>query len=324
MIIINYSYGGIGNQMYQYALQLALEEKYPEQEIKADFTSYYLIKDFSYGFGLRRFFDIHIEEASTTELNNIYYGIVNKPYFSRFPQRVRMSLLDNADRNSKLCFWKAKLKENVISEKVFSAYNGNVFDLDKNHDWYFNGIWQNIQYFEWISEKVKKAFALKPQLSDEDKRRLEEIRESQSVCIHVRRGNFLTHPNVNICDMNYYRKAINLMRKCKEGNLHFFVFSDDIEYCKKYFKDLEKVTFISHPADRCDIDMYLMGQCSNAIIPNSTFAFWAIYLGDNGKKKIICPRYSVREKDIWHEFSVPNTWLKIDNLGLIGVENADN
>lgn len=321
MIVINYSYGGIGNQMYQYALQLALGEKYPEQEIKADFTTYYLIKDFSYGFGLGRFFGIHVEEASLRELSKIYYGIVSRPYFAKFPQRIRMSLLDNADRNAKICFWKRKLKENLITEKVFSAYNGNIFNLDINHDWYFDGIWQNMQYFDWISEKVKKAFKISPRLNDEDKKILEEIRTSQSVCIHVRRGNFLTHPNVNICDMNYYKKAISVMRRCKECDLHFFVFSDDIAYCKKQFIDLEKVTFVSHPVDRCDIDMYLMSECLNAIIPNSTFAFWAVYLGDNGEKSIICPKYIVRESDIWHEFSVPSTWIKIDNLQFMGEGN---
>lgn len=121
-------------------------------------------------------------------------------------------------------------------------------------------------------------------LSEENKRYLNLITHTQSISIHVRRGDYLTPPYdkiySGICTHDYYIKAINIVKK-KIKDPVFFVFSDDIEWVKKNLH-LENANYIDcNSGIYSPIDMYLMTFAKANIIANSTFSYWGAYLNTN-------------------------------------------
>lgn len=104
---------------------------------------------------------------------------------------------------------------------------------------------------------------------------------TDSVAVHVRRGDYLRFPSVyNILGMDYYNKAIRMV-----GSKNIFVCSDDMAWCKDNFKG---VTFVEGLSDW--EELYLMSLCDNNIIANSSFSWWGAYLNQHDKKKIIAPK----------------------------------
>lgn len=99
------------------------------------------------------------------------------------------------------------------------------------------------------------------------------------VGIHVRRGDYLQlsdyHPPL---DINYYRKAIFNMQN---ESTKFVVVSDDIEWCKTNLVPLAPNNQWLFPNFNKYNDFYCLTLCSKIIIANSTFSWWAAYLGKN-------------------------------------------
>jgi len=169
---------------------------------------------------------------------------------------------------------------------------------------YLQGFFQSKKFFENCEDEVKQVFNL-PDLGDEFK---------DYCSIHVRRGDYVTHakdfPPVTFL---YIQTAINEMKKL--GFKKFLVFSDDLKWCKRMLNGL---TFSEgrNPFE----DMTAMANCSNHIIANSSFSWWAAYLGKNPGRHIIAPSHRTwfgkkngvvqalgAPKDI-----IPKEWQQID------------
>ena len=119
------------------------------------------------------------------------------------------------------------------------------------------------------------------------------INEAQyPVAIHVRRGDYLladNPSNIGVCDISYYQKAIETIRK-QHTDAHYFFFSDDIEWVRNHFSD-DNATFIKKEETEPDyVDLYLMTKCKAHIIANSTFSFWGSLLTDHEKHLCIYPK----------------------------------
>ena len=107
-----------------------------------------------------------------------------------------------------------------------------------------------------------------------------KIRNSQSIFIHIRRGDYLLSENsiYNVCDQVYYSKAIDLMNT-KYKTPFYFIFSDDIEWVKLNLKIDNAIYVDNNKGSDSFIDMYLMSACKSAIIANSTFSYWGAING---------------------------------------------
>lgn len=117
---------------------------------------------------------------------------------------------------------------------------------------------------------------------------LNKIKKEQSVSIHIRRGDLLKLKNSFILQKEYYIKAINYLDKILKKP-SYYIFSDDIEWCKKNFRFLKNKKFIKNLSPSEDLE--LMRSCKHNILANSTFSWWAGYLNRNDKKIIIQPNY---------------------------------
>lgn len=159
---------------------------------------------------------------------------------------------------------------------------GVLFSSDNNfnkNSVYYSGYWQDRCYFEHLPKPSFKKF----NLSEKNKIIEQKIKMSQSVSIHIRRGDYLSKEIItkmgNICTLNYYTRAITIIKE-KIDSPYFFVFSDDINWAKSNFHE-KNMHFIDWNTGKDSyLDMYLMAQCKAHIIANSSFSFWGAYLSN--------------------------------------------
>ncbi len=151
----------------------------------------------------------------------------------------------------------------------------DVYDENKVR---FDGYWQDRKY---IYEDIKITFKDLP-LNTKNKDVLKLIESTNSVSIHIRRGDYLKYPEIygGICTPEYYNRAIYLIRE-KLNNPSFFIFSDDIAWCMDNM-EIPNAEYIDwNVGDDNIYDMFLMSRCKANIIANSTFSFWGAIIADN-------------------------------------------
>jgi hypothetical protein len=197
-------------------------------------------------------------------------------------------------------------KENILSNVVFlnnkdtkgfNIFNENGFHYNEipniEGNVYLNGYFQSEKYFKEYEKEIRDLFSYPKELplDYEDSEnslsyKYKILNTFNNTCsIHVRRGDYLNSPNHHPTqNMNYYMKAIRQMPK----DTVFFIFSDDIAWCKANFPDLpEKFKFVEGNTDY--EDLRIMTCCKHNIICNSTFSWWAAWLNKNPDKKVIIP-----------------------------------
>lgn len=309
MLIIKY-YGGLGNQMYQYALHYVLSIKYPNETIKADISHYNLLDEHN-GFELSKYFDNELQVATIGEIRSLYNGFVPKSWIKFVPYKIRYLVA----HKYQYIYLKIRdiifRKNNGKSIKGYghNIYNDLLFHLNEG-DWYINGLWQNINFFNDYRDELKNIFKLERPLESHDQKKLETIKLPNSVSIHVRGGDF-RNSQYDICDESYYRKAIEIIKKdIKDPK--FFFFTDDVDLVESIFSDIKNKIVISHPVNESILDMYMMSCSYNNIISNSTFSFWSAYLKKEDNGIVIAPEYSLRDFKGAYKFSVPGEWITID------------
>lgn len=143
---------------------------------------------------------------------------------------------------------------------------------------FFDGYWQNKKYYKELKNWIEfKAI----ELDDLNKKILTKIIKTESVAIHIRRGDYLKLLDKNgLITKEYYMDAISLIKN-RYSNPSFFFFSDDIEWVKENFKEKDSVYVTWNTGNKSYLDMYLMTFCKANIIANSTFSYWGAFLNKN-------------------------------------------
>ncbi|CAL8117886.1 unnamed protein product [Orchesella dallaii] len=180
---------------------------------------------------------------------------------------------------------------------------------------------QSEVYWEKYKDEIKSIF--QPRLEAINLPKLQKfidrIKNSESVAVHVRRGDF-TKPNLNYfyVPISYQRKAIRKMVKILESrgktNPIFFVFSDDIWATSKKLKDFEKkyeMVYVSSAGTTSIEDFYLMTMCKHNIIPDSTFSWWTAYLNPNPDKIVIASAFSPKFWKLWRNKNEKTFYMKL-------------
>lgn len=331
MIVIRYK-GGLGNQMFQYALHKILQETYPEEVVKADLSHYLLQKEHN-GFELDSVFGFQETSVSRKEVLSIANIYVPGKLYEILPDGIQKRIAENWQH--KFMAWKKKMypgkNPNFYRQSFHNSFESWMFSLDLSHDWYLEGLWQNMLY--WTrGELTEKEAVTKIQgiFSFEDAKYLNDnklkeakelLEEENAVGIHVRRGDF-ANSKFDICPLEYYKQAISYVKE-KINTPKFYFFTDDVEYVKQTFSHLnemknlvtvDNIRIIAHGAVRSDIDMWLMSKCSNLIISNSTFSYWGAMLGKQENRVIVAPKYSVKSSRGEFELSAPGNWTLLDNI----------
>ncbi|MCK9581418.1 MAG: alpha-1,2-fucosyltransferase [Methanoregula sp.] len=172
---------------------------------------------------------------------------------------------------------------------------------------------QGEKYFKDISGELKKEFILKNDLSPNGQNILKQIIASNSVSVHLRRGDYVSDQKTKayhgVCEPEYYNKAVQIIKE-KVVNPTFFVFSDDIGWAKSNL-NIEDSIFVSNPEIKDCEEMILMSNCKHNIVANSSFSWWGAWLNNNPEKIVIAPKRWFLDKKVDKNDIVPNGWIKI-------------
>ena len=200
-----------------------------------------------------------------------------------------------------------------IREKKF-FFDENLLTIKDNS--YVVGYFQSEKYFKSLEKILVKHFTLKPALSSYSEKIKRKIQNSNNtVSIHVRRGDFLNSKNVKVhglCNLQYYQKSINYLED-KFSKLEYYIFSDDIKWCRDNLKIDNSIFIDSHKKRIPHEDLYLMSLCKNNIIANSSFSWWGAWLNRNVQKIVIAPKLWLRNKKD-NELSkhlIPSSWIRL-------------
>ena len=268
---------GLGNQLFQYAFGYAYAKK----------TGHTLkIDPLFWGTSLRKYqleeFQIEYNKKFVSPLMDyiIGFGPRNGRKFKDLYRKLKVKLFCNYEK-----------------EKRSMEYDESVYE--KNKKTYFEGFWQNPKYFDEYYEDIKRQFVLKSKLSTEAEEYAGQMRETNSVSLHIRRTDYDRDVN-NVClNFSFYERALSEMQK-QIGDFTLFVFTDDKEFVRNTFH-LHDYVMVDGLSDIEEFE--LMHICKNHIIANSTFSWWGAYLAENKGGVVYAP-----VADMWTEEFYPEGW----------------
>lgn len=287
--------GGLGNQMFQYALAIALREQFKNEEVLVD-TSNFRGYPLHNGYELDKIFNITIRNATFREILKVGY-----PYSHYQLWRIGHRLLP-----------KRKTMVTGFQSKDFTYKSINGLG-----NFYFDGYWQSDIFFRDYKQEIFSEFTFPEIIEDENKAILDDIKNHNSVSVHIRRGDYVNHPLFkNICTIEYYKNSLRKIKELTDVD-RILIFSNDIEWCKltftKEFGDIHTVFVNWNSGMNSFRDMQLMSLCKHNIIANSSFSWWGAWLNQNPNKIVIAPfKWCNREAN--QQNYIPNSWTKIYDL----------
>lgn len=182
------------------------------------------------------------------------------------------------------------------------------------------GYFQSYKYFEGYEDLVRNIFKFpKDKIGKKNNELLNDIKKSNSVSIHIRRGDYVNNNKTNkvhgTCSLEYYINAIKNITDNNNDRFTLFFFSDDIDWVKEKFINIDyNKTFVSNNTnDKSWIDMFLMSSCNHNVIANSSFSFWGAWLNSNLNKKVIAPKRWFLDVELENQAKniIPPQWIKI-------------
>ena len=276
--------GGLGNQMFQYAL--ALKQQQMGKTVKIDVTKY-AEHHWHNDFELDQVFGLECPFADLEEIKKLGYRKAN-----RWTEFLRETPF---------------VKKTIYNHEAYS-FDAQVLDLD---GYYIEGYWQSEQYFSDIEETIRKTYVFPELKQDWQKELVQSMRKTHSVSVHIRRGDYLNYPNLNgICTLDYYKNAMNYFRDRYQKNVCFYIFTNDFEWAKSHFKDEDCCFVQGNTGKESYRDMQLMSLCEHNVIANSSFSWWGAWLNANKEKTVIAPEKWVNSEEDTTAV-VPENWMKM-------------
>lgn len=285
--------GGMGNQMFQYAFAKGLA-KTLNTDVKIDCS---LLLDRSRG-------KDYIYRNYDLSIFNVEENFSIQPSFLRTIYKLKFSKLRKFITSQVA---KGKVIEN---EKYFHTDENLIINPTDNA--IYDGWWQSVRYFDNVKEELKNDFSFKTTTLPESKELYNRIQNTNSICLNVRRTDFLTNPELNSTNLDYFLRAAKKMGELV-NNPHFYIFSDDTKWCEENILLDYPVEVIQHTHKGAKFGNYmqLMITCKHFIIPNSSYAWWAVWLNTNEDKHIIAPKNWFNEGDYDTKGLVPTNWIRM-------------
>lgn len=284
-LIIAYQ-GGLGNQMFIYALYKLLETK--KKNVRADISQYdtFYPRDFEI---TKTFSNISICKASS-------YSIKKNKTIAPYMK---------GEKNFKYYI------EPDVMGGVKSFADKSI--IDNNLEWgYLRGYFQTRIFAQEIEDILRQDFTFCKSEDIKLQNVVQNIKAEQPIAVHIRRGDYvyLSQMYGGICTKDYYQKAMDVI-KHKVKKAIFYFFSDDIEWTKNNFYEENSVYIGPQMFDDYQdwYDMYLMSECKHNIIANSSFSWWAAWLNKNKDKIVIAPKKWVNADSM--EDICPENWIRI-------------
>jgi len=290
-MIISQLAGGLGNQMFQYALGRTLSVRLNTRLLLdiSNFDEYQLHN----GFELSDIFNVDVEIANNKDLDQVL-GIQSR--CRQFMKKPYLSFIR---------------KKQLICEPHFH-YWSEVNRLSGNC--YLAGYWQSEKYFLDAEDQIRKEFTFTDPLNFRNKEVANKISQENSISLHVRRGDYVSSSlNSSIyesCSPDYYTRSINYLSE-RISAPTFYIFSDDLTWAKENLKiDFPHVYVDINYGKNSYTDMRLMSLCKHNIIANSSFSWWGAWLNSSKDKMVVAPqkwfKTALDARDL-----LPKNWIKL-------------
>lgn len=275
-------FGGLGNQMFQYAFAIALKQKYQNEVVKIDTQLYrfpimktYKGNNFYHnGFEINKVFpNSCLSVASWFDIMKVSYYLPNY-------------ILNRAVRR----LFSRRRTEFIQSKDEPYIFNSEALTIDAS---FFEGYWFSPKYFDFCRQKILEAFYFPPFESIDNQELAKILYLSNSVTIHIRRGDYLNNPLYkDICTIDYYKRAVIRIKELVENPV-FYIFSNDQEWCKQNLSCLlneDEMVFVNNnKGEKSYLDMQLMSISRCNILANSSFSWWGAYLNQRDDHIVIAP-----------------------------------
>lgn len=263
-MIITKLNGGLGNQMFEYAharnLQILNKDKmfldiegFKRSDRHFSLDAFYLNEDVAF-----------LPEKDSSRL-----------ILCQATSKINRKLASAFFRVFRIYLWKSCYYKNFsIGRTTRGKY-------------YFYGYWQSEKYFIENRDIIKKELKVKTDILPESKAYLSDVLKENSVCVHIRRGDYVSC-NMIACDESYYLKGMDYIHDY-HNDCNFLIFSDDIEWVKSNIRFKYPVTYVNLADPDYEV-LRLMYLCKHFVMSNSSFSWWAQYLSENKNKIVIAPR----------------------------------
>ena len=288
MIIVQLS-GGLGNQMFQYALYLALGAE--GREVRIDETTEYGEHERLRHPELREDFGAQLPSYRVATRKEI---VALTDSYMDFLSRVRRKL---TGRRTKL-----------YAERKPYVFDPAVLGLTEA---YLTGCWQSERYFADVRQEVRQAFSMDGVRLTGRRREYERMilaaedaLRTVPVSMHIRRGDYLNRQDIygGICTEDYYRRAMAKMEEIlrRRGERpQYFVFTNDPDWAEEHFAGSDAVVVRGEgkPDGSGIEDMKLMSLCRHHIIANSSFSWWGSWLSREEGRLVMAPPRFINTSD---------------------------
>lgn len=291
--------GRLGNQMFQYAFARKLWELTGRRgAIRLEFVSYgEYLNDFNlkyeklpYDFRNKTFWEskLHLAKRVIFAIAIELVGARIWRFFAKVFSRNTSDVLLYEHKWEKAFGWALSFFGLFIARYGYVPFRYPTYLRHLPLRAY--GCFECSRYFDDIKPILQEEFTPKEPPREENARLYDMISESESVCVSIRRGDYLSDGFRNafyICTPDYFVEAMKIM-KSRIPNAKFFIFSDEPQWCKENIPFPFECEFESGN-DPVWEKLRLMYSCKHFIIANSTFSWWAQYLSRNEQKIVIAP-----------------------------------
>lgn len=297
MIVVKLQ-GGLGNQMFQYALGRELQRR-SGRDLALDVTS--LLDRFPRSNVIFRDYDLDIFSIQP-----------RLTWSSRLAQWLPLPLLYSSGVAA-LARWQDVLgTQRYISGTV--KFREEVLEARGNI--YLDGYWQSPKYFKGSEAVLRREFKVKQPVSPAGELIAEQMASTDSICVNVRRTDFVSLQSSidrhGFIGAEYYDRGIQLIAP-RLKNPHVFVTSDDVDWCRENLRFDVPTTVLGHEYKGYKFGEYLtlMSRCKHFLISNSTFAWWAAWLSTSEDKSVVCPLNWYRDPTVDSSDLIPPEWTRI-------------
>jgi len=288
--------GGLGNQMFQYAAAraLALRRGVPLVLDLAWFSEVLgvagaTVREYALGpFGLG------------VPTRAIGLPVAPTKFLARVLRRLRMKL---------------PVRHGGVRIYVEHAYSFDPQVLGLPSPVWLDGYWQSHKYFLDCAETIRSELGTPRHLSEASSAMLTRIQSCDAICIHVRRGDYVTSASASavhgVCDLDYYEKGLALVANELTAP-HCFVFSDDPAWVRGNMKLAAPTTVVDlNGADAPHEDLWLMAACQHFVIANSSLSWWGAWLGGREGNRVVAPARWFKEGGVDTSDLIPPDWIRL-------------
>lgn len=280
--------GGLGNQMFMYAFNVAMAER-NGVPLKLDTVG---------GFrGDRTYQRKHLLD----------YLLPPVPPASRWESR-RFPLGHTLRKLDRKINARLPLGRRYYVQERSLRFDPEIKNLKIVRPTVFNGYWQAPQYFDDLDPPISERIRFPEALTSAIQAEADTIRAAENaVCLAIRRYEEVPRPKHHILQLDYFQQAMARIEQAIE-NPHYFVFAQDMDWARSNIRSRHPVTFASEKDRHTGViqDLYLMTQCRNYILSNSSLHWWAAWLNSSTDKTVIVPDKGWPNTDM-----LSATWIQL-------------